>query len=157
MPTLTDETVLEVKEVASNPTETGIPDTARASMLVIATTVTDSSAVETVKNIPIPPSSHVVSQAFEKRGDDELDLNVGDLIGIEESSTFTDGWAMAQNISRGRERGLVPLSVLQPIKSGPTQTVLGGIMGWLNGGAKRASNVSVAKEAALIPSRSDSL
>lgn len=42
-------------------------------------------------------------------------------MGIEKS--YSDGWARVQNITQHRRRGMVPLGILTPIKSGPTQTV----------------------------------
>lgn len=49
-------------------------------------------------------------------------MQKGDLVGIE--CTFADNWARGQNMSQGRKRGFFPLSILTPIKSGPSQTVI---------------------------------
>jgi hypothetical protein len=70
---------------------------------------------------PPAPTSHVVIRPYSPSRKDELTLAVGDLIGIEK--TYDDGWARAQNITQHRKRGMLPLAVLTPIKSGPSQTV----------------------------------
>ena len=81
---------------------------------------------------PPAPTSHVVIRKYIPSERDELDVAIGDLIGIEK--VYDDGWAKAQNITQNRKRGILPLAIITPLKSGPTQTVIksaGGI--WKTG------------------------
>ncbi len=71
---------------------------------------------------PPAPTSHVVIRTFVPSKRDEHKVAIGDLIGIEKY--FEDGWVRVQNITQNRTRGMMPLAILTPIKSGPTQTVL---------------------------------
>lgn len=79
---------------------------------------------------PAAPTSHVVIRTYIPSRRDELKLSIGDLIGIERE--FDDGWARVQNITVNRKRGMIPIAVLTPIKSGPTQTVAKGSSGSRN-------------------------
>ncbi len=53
---------------------------------------------------------------------DEMHMLPGDLVGIE--MVFEDGWCRSQNVSKQRARGYFPMAILNPIKSGPSQTVV---------------------------------
>ena len=70
---------------------------------------------------PPAPTSHVVAQRYEPRRKDECLLLPGDLIAIEK--IYSDGFARAQNVSQARKRCILPLCVLTPITTGPTQIV----------------------------------
>jgi hypothetical protein len=70
---------------------------------------------------PPAPTSHVVAVGYESQLSDELQLMTGDLIGLEK--IYSDGWARGQNISQGRKRGILPLAVLTPITTGPSQVL----------------------------------
>lgn len=70
---------------------------------------------------PPAPKSHVVKEAYVPSRPDEIQLLPGDIIGIEK--VYEDGWARGQNISQGRKRCMLPLSVLAHIVTGPTQHV----------------------------------
>jgi hypothetical protein len=86
---------------------------------------------------PPAPTSHVVVRTYTPTEIDELNVAVGDLIGVEK--TYDDGWAKVQNITQHRKRGMLPLAIITPLKSGPTQTVIksaGGI--WKTGASTSA-------------------
>ncbi|KAJ3287202.1 hypothetical protein HK104_008714 [Borealophlyctis nickersoniae] len=104
---------------------------------------------------PPAPTSHVVVTAYTPVRQDEMPMQVGDLVGIERE--YTDGWARGQNITHGRRRGLFPITILTPIKSGPSQTVakVGGKhwLGWQERKTAAADQGSVRG----IPARNVSL
>ena len=70
-------------------------------------------------SIPNLPSSHIVTHKYSPKLPDEVALLKGDLIGIE--TIYSDGWAQGQNISQGRKKCVFPMSILEPITSGPSQ------------------------------------
>ncbi|KAJ3033093.1 hypothetical protein HDV00_006738 [Rhizophlyctis rosea] len=104
---------------------------------------------------PPAPTSHVVVTAYTPIRPDEMPMQVGDLVGIERE--FGDGWARGQNITHGRRRGLFPITILTPIRSGPSQTVakVGGKhwLGWQERKAAAAEQGSIRG----IPARNVSL
>lgn len=73
-----------------------------------------------------PPTSHVATHVFIPTFEDELKIESGDLIGIEQD--LGDGWCIGQNITKGRTRGLFPSDFVTPIRSGPSQRVALGNM-----------------------------
>ena len=73
------------------------------------------------KHCPPAPTSHVVAKRYEPRNQDECVLLPGDLIAIEK--IYSDGYARAQNVSQARKRCILPLAILTPITTGPTQIV----------------------------------
>ncbi|KAI8919485.1 hypothetical protein DFJ77DRAFT_427561, partial [Powellomyces hirtus] len=106
---------------------------------------------------PPAPTSHVCVQPYYAVRPDEMPMQVGDLVGIERE--YPDGWARGQNITHGRKRGLFPLSILTPIKSGPSQRVarVGG-RSWLGRSTDVGSGDAVAqKRSAVVPPREQSL
>ncbi|KAI8849687.1 hypothetical protein BC829DRAFT_442755 [Chytridium lagenaria] len=73
------------------------------------------------KYVAPPPNTHVVRLPYTGIRPDELTLEKGDIVGIE--IKFEDGWARGQIISKAHKRGMFPLTVLTPNKSGPSQLV----------------------------------
>jgi hypothetical protein len=71
--------------------------------------------------VPPAPTSHVVFTSYYPQSSDEIQLNEGDIMGIERE--YPDGWARGQNISQGRKRCYFPLAIVTTIKSGPSQAV----------------------------------
>ncbi|RKO90047.1 hypothetical protein BDK51DRAFT_26833 [Blyttiomyces helicus] len=104
---------------------------------------------------PPAPTSHVVATPFAPIRADEMPMGVGDLVGIERE--FADGWCRGQNITHGRRRGLFPLAVLTPIKSGPSQSVA-NVAGknWL-AGRKEQTGTEARGEIVVVPPRAESL
>ena len=94
------------------------------SSIVIGSGDLDDLEVDDTDYLPPAPTSHVVVFAFSPKRRDEMQLTVGDLIGIQKE--YSDGWALVQNISEGRKQCVIPLAVLVPISSGPTQKVHNG-------------------------------
>jgi Variant SH3 domain len=70
---------------------------------------------------PPAPTSHVAIENYKACEEDEMNFQNGDLIGIEKD--FGDGWALGQNISKNRKRGVFPLNLVTAIVTGPTQNV----------------------------------
>ncbi|KAJ3148202.1 hypothetical protein HDU86_007550 [Geranomyces michiganensis] len=111
---------------------------------------------------PPAPTSHVCVQAYYPVRPDEMQMQVGDLVGIERE--YPDGWARGQNITHGRKRAHFPLGILAPIKSGPSQRVarVGG-RSWLGrggatgGGGGGAGVVEERRRISVIPPRDQSL
>ena len=79
---------------------------------------------------PPAPTSHVVTVPYVPVRPDEMNMQAGDLIGIEKE--FNDGWARGQNISQGRKRCLFPMVLVTPITSGPSQRVIRGQSRWVS-------------------------
>jgi hypothetical protein len=94
------------------------------SSIVIGSGELDDLEVDDTDYLPPAPTSHVVVFAYSPKRRDEMQLTVGDLIGIQKE--YSDGWALVQNISEGRKQCVIPLAVLVPISSGPTQKVHNG-------------------------------
>ncbi|KAJ3182023.1 hypothetical protein HDU87_000363 [Geranomyces variabilis] len=107
---------------------------------------------------PPAPTSHVCVQAYYPVRPDEMQMQVGDLVGIERE--YPDGWARGQNITHGRKRAHFPLGILAPIKSGPSQRVarIGG-RSWLGRGVAgaEANVVEERRRMSVIPPRDQSL
>ncbi|KAJ3169206.1 hypothetical protein HDU88_001002 [Geranomyces variabilis] len=107
---------------------------------------------------PPAPTSHVCVQAYYPVRPDEMQMQVGDLVGIERE--YPDGWARGQNITHGRKRAHFPLGILAPIKSGPSQRVarIGG-RSWLGRavGGSGANVVEERRRMSVIPPRDQSL
>ncbi|KAI9207168.1 uncharacterized protein BJ171DRAFT_292577 [Polychytrium aggregatum] len=117
----------------------------------------EDQAPDLTEFVPPAPTSHVASVTFRRRQSDELNIDIGDLVGIERE--YSDGWARAQNITQGRKRGLVPIKFLTPIKSGPSQKVakVGGGT-WIAKGAQETSQSSIQVLSATgVPDRDRSL
>ena len=70
---------------------------------------------------PPAPTSHVAIEDYRAQEEDEMNFQNGDLIGIEKD--YGDGWAIGQNISKNRKRGVFPLNLVTAIVTGPTQNV----------------------------------
>jgi hypothetical protein len=73
------------------------------------------------EDAPLAPTSHVVIVPYYPQHNDEMQLQEGDLIGIEKE--YPDGWARGQNISQGGQRTYFPMACVTTVNSGPSQTV----------------------------------
>ena len=73
------------------------------------------------------PTSHVAIMTYIPKRSEEMNLQNGDLIGIERQ--LSGVWCLGQNISQQRKRGLFPLYAVTPIRSGPSQAVRRGRFG----------------------------
>jgi hypothetical protein len=113
-----DET-LNIRSKKNNSPE---PDNIDCSFINIKLRHYDIEELENIEEDASPaPTSHVVVVGYFARRHDEMNLFVGDLIGIEKE--YEDGWARGQNISQGRKRFYFPIVVTRPILSGPSQKV----------------------------------